>query len=76
MKKFPRKYAKWIGMILTSIFMAFVMTGIVTAINFNGFPPNYIDLWMNAFSKMAFIAFGVIVVVRPVVETITKSITE
>lgn len=76
MKKIPKKYAQWLGMGLMSVLMAFVMTGIVTALNFNGFPPDYFEKWMYAFSRMVFIAFGVIVVVRPVVEKIIGSITE
>lgn len=76
MKKIPKKYAALLATALMSTFMAFLMTGIVTAINFNGFPPNYLELWMNAFSKMIFIAFGVIMLVKPVVEKIIKKVVE
>lgn len=76
MKKIPKKYASFLNMLLMSIFMAFIMTGVVTAINFNGFPADYLEKWMNAFSKMVFIAFAVILIVRPVVEKIVKKIID
>lgn len=76
MKKIPKKYTKWVITVLMSVFMAFFMTGIVTVINFHGFPPDYLSKWMSAFSKMVFIAFGVIIIVRPIVEKITSLITE
>ena len=76
MKKIPKKHSKLITSALMSIFMAFFMTGIVTVINFNGFPSNYFQLWMTAFSTMVFVAFGVMMLIRPMVEKIVKKITK
>lgn len=58
MKKSPKKY-KGLGIsILISIFMA---SGIVTIINFHGILHDFFERWWNAFSKVIFIAFFVMI---------------
>lgn len=75
MKKIPKKFAPILTTALSSILMAFMMSGIVTAINLGGFPENYFPAWTNAFTKVVGIAFLVILIIRPIVEKIVKKIT-
>lgn len=75
MKKLPKKYAPLLGIFLMSVFMTTLMTFFVTAINFGGFPEDFLYKWWNAASRMIFIAFPVILVVKPSVEKIVQKIT-
>ncbi len=71
MKKIPKKFTP----LVTGILMAILMSGIVTFIN-RGFPENFFIFLMNSFLKVAPIAFGVVIVVRPIVEKLVKKLVE
>ena len=69
-----KKFVPFLSATITGTFMSFIMSGIITAINFGGFNENYINNWMYSFSLVIFIVIPIIMVVRPVVEKIMKKI--
>lgn len=75
MIKVHKRYSHLLASSLMSFFMGFLMSGIVTFINV-GFPENFVSLWMNAFVKVVPIAFFVVLIVRPLVESLVKRLTE
>lgn len=75
MYKIPQKYAYLLSAALMSIFMATIMTCIVTAINLGGFPADFVQRWLTALSRVILIVFPIILFLRPLVERIVKLLT-
>jgi uncharacterized protein YqhQ len=75
MKKLPKKYTPHLTIFFMSVFMAFVMTFFVTAVNLGGFPADFLSRWFEAFIKIIWIVFPVIMTVKPLVEKLVQKIT-
>ena len=54
-----------------SLFMAFLMSGVVTLIN-QGYSAGFLEQWMHAFVRVWPIAFSLLFVLRPLVMKIVS----
>ncbi|QQS59068.1 DUF4395 family protein [Candidatus Peregrinibacteria bacterium] len=67
----PKKYANILGSALMSVIMAFLMSGVLTFFNL-GAVSFFVSIWMKSFLKSIFVAFPVILLVRPLVEKLVR----
>ncbi len=73
--KIPQKYTGLLFAFVMSLLMAFLMSGVLTAV-FVGVDGQFIAHWMNGFIHAWPIAFPAILVVAPLVRKIVASLTE
>lgn len=73
--KIPQKYAGLLFAFVMSLLMAFLMSGVLTAV-FVGVDRQFIAHWMNGFIHAWPIAFPSILVIAPLVRKIVASLTE
>jgi hypothetical protein len=73
--KIPQKYAGLLFAFVMSLLMAFLMSGVLTAV-FVGVDGQFIAHWMNGFIHAWPIAFPAILVVAPLVRKIVATLTE
>ncbi|HFQ61463.1 MAG TPA: DUF2798 domain-containing protein [Epsilonproteobacteria bacterium] len=66
--KINERYAPFITTVLMAIIMVFIMTGIVTAMNLNGFPHNFLDKWLRAYGSVVFIVMFLMLTLRPLIQ--------
>lgn len=64
------KYERVVFAFLMSLFMSFLMSGVITFINL-GIVNNFIELWFQAYWRAFIVAFPIIFVVAPFVRKLT-----
>lgn len=74
-RKLPARAYQTVFSALMALFMSFLMSGAITAINI-GLPPDFIAIWMHAWGYAFSIALPVIMVVAPVVRALTGRLVE
>jgi surface polysaccharide O-acyltransferase-like enzyme len=74
--KINKRFAPFISAIIMGCIMAFLMSGIVTAINFEGINEDFLHKWFYAYTVVVFIVIPIIMIVRPIVEKIMKKIID
>ena len=73
--KINNKYTNLLFASLMSLFMALLMSGILTVIHL-GFKPNFIGRWLHAFVIAWPIAFPSILIIAPAVRKIVAKLTD
>jgi Protein of unknown function (DUF2798) len=73
--KINAKYSDLLFAFFMSLLMAFLMSGVLTAIHL-GFTPRFIAQWLHSFVLALPIAFPSILVIAPVVRKIVAKLTE
>lgn len=66
----PAKFERLVFAFLMSLFMSFLMSGVITLINL-GLVENFISLWFSAYWRAFIVAFPIIFVVAPFVRKLT-----
>lgn len=66
----PSKYERVVFAFLMSLFMSFLMSGVITFINL-GMVDDFIKLWFDAYWRAFIVAFPIIFVVAPFVRKLT-----
>jgi len=74
--KIKKKYAPLLSAMIMGSIMAFIMSGIVTAINLGGITDDFVSKWLNSFSIVVFIVIPIIMTVRPIVEKLMKKLID
>lgn len=74
MPPFDPRHASRLLAFFTSLFMSFLMSGVVTAINV-GLPGNFVALWLHAFVMAFAISFPTILLVLPVAKRLVEKLT-
>lgn len=69
----PKRYEFIVFGFLTSLFMSFLISGVISYVNV-GLVENFIILWLEAFYKAFFVAFPSILLVVPQVRKIVQKI--
>ena len=73
---FPRKYHRFVFAFLMSVFMSFIMSGVITFLNL-GFHEDFFTQWLLvAFPKSLVVAFGVAIFVVPYVAKLTEALMQ
>lgn len=67
----PQKYEFFVFTFFMSLFMSFLMSGVITFINM-GLVEGFTGLWFEAFAKAFVVAYPTIMVVVPQVRRIVK----
>ncbi len=70
----PSKYAPLIFAFFMSLFMAFIMSGLLTLVNL-GPVPDFFGKWMRAFAVAWVLAFPIVFAVAPIVRRLTAALT-
>jgi Protein of unknown function (DUF2798) len=73
--KISAKHSNLLFAFFMSLLMAFLMSGVLTAIHL-GFPPDFIAQWLHSFVLAWPIAFPSILVIAPPVRRIVAKLTE
>jgi hypothetical protein len=73
--KFNPKHSNLLFAFFMSVLMAFLMSGILTAIHL-GLTPHFIAQWLHSFTLAWPIAFPAILLIAPVVRKFVAKITE
>lgn len=74
-KKLPVRYFQQVFGLFMALFMSFLMSGAITALNI-GFPPDFTGRWMHSWSIAFVIAYPTILVVAPVARRIALKLVE
>lgn len=70
----PARFAPWLFALFMSLFMSFLMSGVLTLVNL-GPVPGFVRLWLHAFGVAWVIAFPCALVVTPLVRCIVTALT-
>ncbi|MBX7491164.1 DUF2798 domain-containing protein [Helicobacter turcicus] len=69
---FPRKFYRLVFAFLMSVFMSFIMSGIITFLNL-GFQADFFEQWLlEAFPKAWVVAFPIVFFLAPCVAKLTE----
>lgn len=72
--RFHPKHSQILFSFFMSCFMAFLMSGVVTALN-QGVGAGFVGQWMSAYIRVWPIAFVLLFVLRPLVSKIVAALT-
>ena len=73
--KLPARYAPILGLVILSLFMTCIVSGISTLRSI-GFAPNFFQVWPVAWAMSWCVAFPTLMVVTPVVNRIVGAMVE
>lgn len=73
--RLPARYAPILGLVILSIFMTCIVSGISTLRSI-GFAPNFFEVWPVAWAMSWAIAFPTLMVVTPLVNRIVAGLVE
>ncbi len=73
--KLPARYAPILGLVVLSLFMTCIVSGISTLRGI-GFAPNFFEVWPVAWAMSWAVAFPTLMVVTPVVNRIVAGLVE
>lgn len=73
--KLPARYAPIVGLVVLSLFMTCIVSGISTLRSI-GFAPNFFEVWPVAWAMSWCVAFPTLMVVTPLVNRIVAGLVE
>ena len=73
--KLPARYAPILGLVVLSLIMTCIVSGISTLRSI-GFAPNFFEVWPVAWAMSWCVAFPVLMVVTPLVNRIVAGLVE
>lgn len=74
-KKLPVRYFQQVFGLFMALFMSFLMSGAITALNI-GLPPDFLSRWMHSWSIAFIIAYPAILIVAPIARRLALKVAE